>query len=230
MKTLFADFYAFLKTGKTQVSNSGFKQNAIELGKFFLLFEILVIAAIIITVTFAIIVKPPKNETLKWVTSLSPVWAFLIPNVIGPLVEEFSFRYWLKATKLTLSISSLFASYILSNDIINSSYYRIDSTFISELAISFSVAAIVYGILSVKKVLPAIQRFCVNNSHLLTWISILWFAFAHVKNFPLEGWQYLYSPLMVLPQLAMGTVLAFGRIKYGILFPIIVHILHNIML
>ncbi len=230
MKEIFTHFYQFLKTGKINRYENSFNKKATEFGKLFLLFEILFVVAIIIAISVSIIVHPPKNETQKWVKNLTPVWAFLVPVVIAPLVEEFTFRYWLKATKLTLCLSSLFVSYILTNNIINSYYYRIDETFTLEIAISFGVAALMYFALSFKKVLSSVHKFWEKNALILIWISILWFGFSHVKNFPFEGWQYLYAPIMVLPQLAMGSVLAFGRVKYGILFSILIHMIHNSIL
>ena len=231
MQKIFTDYYLFLKTGKTTRYNNELKPDQIfQFGRLFLLFEIIFFAALIVIFIFVIIVHPPKNETQKWIETLSPVWAFLITGIIGPLVEEFTYRYWLKATKLTLCLSSLFVSYILTNNIINSYYYRVDDTFTLELAISFGIAAFMYFALSFNKVLSFIQKFWEKNALILIWISILWFGFGHIKNFPLEGWQYLYAPIMVLPQLAMGTVLAFGRLKYGILFPILVHMIHNSIL
>lgn len=230
MKKLFVDFIQFLKTGKTEYCANKLSQNIFQLGKLFLLFEILFFASLLATVICAAIFDFPRNHTLKWIRSLSPLWAFLIPNIIGPLLEEFTYRFWLRATKFTLTFSSLFITYTLINNFLRSSYYSLQDTFLIEVSLSAGIAVLVFIVLSFEGVFVAVQIFWKQNARLLIYISILSFGFSHITNFPLQGWQFLYAPTMVLPQLVMGAVWAFGRVKYGILFPIVIHIIHNAIL
>lgn len=227
MKVTFKQFLSFLKTGKTESNSMFLPREFKNLGKLYLMHEMLALTAALIAATIAQQINLPRNSTLDWINSLSVPWVFLIPNIIGPAFEEFTYRLWLKASKFTISISVLFVVYLFTNKILGSTVYSFEGTFVLEVAISIGAATLTAFFLSFQGVLEKVQKFWSKNLRILVVISIIWFGLAHVGNFPLENWQYFYSSIIVLPQLVMGAVLAFGRLRYGILCSIIIHILHN---
>ena len=60
------------------------------------------------------------------------------------------------------------------------------------------------------------------------WLSATLFAFVHIPNYNLYSTKaIILSPLLVLPQLFSGMVLSYTRLKFGMVYGILLHILHN---
>lgn len=226
MKSLIIDFTGFLRTGKTSQPIKR-KKIIVDFLKVLALHEVLCLFAIVIVIGFTIFFDVPRNSAQAGLTKLTPIWAFLISSIIAPIVEEFAYRYWLKFSRLSLSVSLSVFAYFILNSVIKSSYYRIDDTLIFELLLAFGVFVSAFTLVSIQAIQNKLNNLWQNHQAILLYLSILIFGLVHASNFPLEGIQYIYIPIIVLVQLAMGTVLAYARVKYGMLLPILIHIVHN---
>jgi len=60
--------------------------------------------------------------------------------------------------------------------------------------------------------------------------SILIFGFYHITNFEITTTTLLFSPLLVSPQLSVGTFLGFIRVRFGIVWAIALHAAYNLIL
>ncbi|WP_419211395.1 CPBP family intramembrane glutamic endopeptidase [Maribacter sp. X9] len=56
------------------------------------------------------------------------------------------------------------------------------------------------------------------------------FGFVHITNFELTPQVWLLSPLLVAPQISVGFVLGFIRIKFGLLWSMVLHASYNLIL
>ncbi len=60
--------------------------------------------------------------------------------------------------------------------------------------------------------------------------STLIFGFYHITNFELSREVLLLSPILVAPQLCVGVFLAYIRVRFGLLWAILLHALYNFAL
>ncbi len=62
------------------------------------------------------------------------------------------------------------------------------------------------------------------------YISVLLFGMIHISNFEDLNGHYWAVPFMILPQLCAGTFLGFIRVKQGLIWSILLHAGHNLIL
>ena len=62
------------------------------------------------------------------------------------------------------------------------------------------------------------------------WILTLIFGFYHITNFEITKTILLLSPLLVLPQIIVGGILGYVRIRFGLLWAIGLHAAYNLIL
>lgn len=56
------------------------------------------------------------------------------------------------------------------------------------------------------------------------------FGFYHITNFEITTTILLLSPLLVAPQISVGTLLGFARIRFGLWWAIALHAAYNLVL
>jgi membrane protease YdiL (CAAX protease family) len=62
------------------------------------------------------------------------------------------------------------------------------------------------------------------------YILTLIFGVIHISNFELSPQVWLLSPILVAPQISVGFLLGFIRVKFGLLWSIIMHACYNMVL
>ncbi len=58
----------------------------------------------------------------------------------------------------------------------------------------------------------------------------LTFGFMHIVNYEISTTILLLSPILIAPQIALGLILGYTRIKLGLIYAIILHMLFNSLL
>jgi membrane protease YdiL (CAAX protease family) len=56
------------------------------------------------------------------------------------------------------------------------------------------------------------------------------FGFYHITNFEISTTILLLSPILVAPQISVGTLLGFIRVRFGLWWSILLHALYNLLL
>lgn len=56
------------------------------------------------------------------------------------------------------------------------------------------------------------------------------FGFYHLLNYEITAIVLIFSPLLVAPQLVIGAVLGFLRVRFGLLWAILLHASYNLIL
>lgn len=139
--------------------------------------------------------------------------------VIAPLLEESLFRLLLRPklkNLITYSIISIvFISYLFCTE-------KYVIAFVL-LGIQLSVLILLY-----KRVeyLRKFYRIYLRRFTYFFYFSVIMFGMVHLTNFKypeLSIWIVLFSPLLVLPQLFMGSMLGFIRMRWGFFYCILFH-------
>lgn len=144
---------------------------------------------------------------------------FLIfAGIFTPVVEELVFRYHLVGYDYRRTITSFLLAlpfFILVfnqwgiGDFINLTY-------------------VIY--LMMMSVLLYINKSTLSKPLILC--SIMFFGLSHLSNFQVDEIRenFVFIPILILPQLVLGIFLSFLRIKFGLIYAIIYHAVYNMVL
>lgn len=160
----------------------------------------------------------------------------IIILLIYPVFEEFSFRLFL--TKYNRKYSALSLSLIIGYIIYSLAHkylWYFEHSFINNIirylyVICLSIPFIfIYLILSkrVEKNVKIKTLWDANFPVIFYCIAFL-FAVLHIPFLNLDSNNYLFLPIILLPYFVYGVILGYVRIKLGILYSIILHIVLNV--
>ncbi len=148
-----------------------------------------------------------------------PEKKLFILSILAPVYEEIIFRSLLKFNKTNLI---LFTSTI--SILISLLFYRSDI----KLGIMFFTILIIFILILIIFKTSTIQKTYNNHFNYIFYSSILLFGFMHISNFSGSTMLIvLFSPLLVSPQLILGAILGYIRMKNGLAYSILFHLLIN---
>lgn len=152
--------------------------------------------------------------------SLSTIKLLLIGIIIGPIIEEILFRLLLKPISKNIVIFLCFSIGISIRTGIKGEIIY---------AFTFSLVAVLCILILVNmKYLKIVQRKFLFNFNYVFYLSCILFGLLHVGNYsPFNIKLLLVIPILVLPQFIGGTIMGYLRMKFGILYSIIFHVLMN---
>jgi membrane protease YdiL (CAAX protease family) len=93
-------------------------------------------------------------------------------------------------------------------------------------------AAVILAPLTEEVIFRGPMIFFRNKSYfkIIFWLLTLFFGFYHITNFELTSTILLLSPLLVLPQIIVGAILGFIRVRFGLPWAIGLHAAYNLIL
>ena len=140
--------------------------------------------------------------------------------LIAPIAEELIFRLILKENKKYYYISIAVATAYLIVAVILG--HQISSIL---MGIVITLESLIFIIHYYKQT----DVYSKDNYKYLYWGNILVFGLMHGNNFSfVSHWQIFLIPLLTLPQIFLGWVLSYIRVKYGIRYSIGFHFLINL--
>lgn len=146
----------------------------------------------------------------------SSVWFFAFAAVVmAPVIEELIFRLPLRASWFNL----LLPLGIVIPNFLGVPFF---APFLLLLAIVIVSLAIFKG---QSAILNQVRRFYGRYSHIIFYAIVLLFGAIHIGNYDSGVWPFL--PILVLPQVVVGTLFGFVRLRYGFIWAILLHALHN---
>jgi membrane protease YdiL (CAAX protease family) len=77
------------------------------------------------------------------------------------------------------------------------------------------------------KTASSLHSFWIKRYKYIFYFSALLFGFVHLANFPFSLTILLLSPILVAPQIFLGLIFGYLRVRYGILMGFFMHALHN---
>ncbi|TAF97299.1 MAG: CPBP family intramembrane metalloprotease [Cytophagia bacterium] len=169
---------------------------------------------------FKIDTPKPIPTSEKVIENSGFFWAFFGMIIWSPIVEEFSFRYWLCycRTKVVISLSAFTALVFVWAFHFHSYWLYIFSNLV--------IFCLLYKIFNrVKYVIP-LNTTMSNNS--LIYLSAFVFSLLHLSNYDLaiHNW-YLYVPY-IITQLFGGVFFGYLRVIRGFSYALCIHSLGNL--
>ncbi len=185
----------------------------------------LMIAALILV---GLTVGPSVDEQHQFkelLERLSPLMLFLTVAVAAPLVEEGIFRLFLRFHTLTLFASLLGAALFFIPRTSGVFLWVLSGFFV------FVFLGLVGLYTQPEQAIKTLNKFWSQYFWILFYLSVFLFGFAHLSNYSLPAWKLaLLAPILVLPQTLLGFILGYLRVRFGFLYAVLLHMIHNALL
>ncbi len=228
MITFIQSLYFFL-IGKTQFVNSYNKnsRNDTLFLTLILCFVLNLIILIIFKYTDQLFGLPPHNSYFfvknnKWYTIV------ILTLILGPVIEEITFRLFLKYSNLNLSISIGGFCYFLISLITKTKFYSLESSTLMKVVTSIIISFLIYILIEKKNKDFLLRAFWKRNQLKIIYFSIFIFGLIHLYNIKnLDTKTMLLFPILISPQLIIGLLSSYLRLNCGFYYAIIFHSLVN---
>lgn len=173
----------------------------------------------------------PKNLTSTSMSErFSPLLLLAIGGIVLPVFEEITFRLSLKFNPIYLSLTSgAFTYYVLTKAVFKSRLSLVDDTFWYRILAAIIIVSITYVVGSRKNIRSTLQQCWEKHFRLIYYLSCISFAWLHIFNFELNLMNFLWLPLLTLPQLFSATIAGYTRVVFGFQYPLLVHMSTNIL-
>lgn len=86
------------------------------------------------------------------------------------------------------------------------------------------------GIYTKDRLYPVLENYWDKYFNYVVYFSAILFALVHIFNYEITRNVILLTPLLVLPQFVIGLMLAYFRVKFGLVWSVYFHALHNLVL
>lgn len=178
--------------------------------------------------------------------NMSLPFVFLMAVIVAPVLEELIFRFHLRYKPLMVLFilcSIVYMIYLMPGDISSDSKLtegllglrnehassELINFFITSKLVKVILTALVVFVLYllVKRFRQSIDSFLDNFFGIPFYLTVAIFAFVHIYNFELPSHMWFYGPLMVMPQVVIGLLLGYVRVRNGICHSILVHAMNN---
>ncbi len=164
-----------------------------------------------------------KNHTVIVAMEKSnPIIVIMLMVLMIPFVEELTFRLFLKfkpqyfCLSVFLLVQSFGGLFLGSKE--NFGFIILGVPFL------LGLTAFILSMSNKEEY----SKFWEKNIRYILYFSIISFGIIHVSNFKETTSPILLMiPIIIFPQLLMGTILGFLRIKYGFIYSFIYHALNN---
>ena len=189
--------------------------NKMNLGNFFLMLFIYFVSTIPLGVIGLITLKLTGFSRLP--LDLTLYKKILLGIIFAPIYEEVLMRLLLVFSRKNLVILiSCCAAFLI--------YFCIKS---SPKMLIFSFLLIITSIVY----LYHHQCFSFINNHysIFFYLSAILFGLLHIFNFVgINGYNLIFTPLLVLPQIFLGLILVYIRVNYGFKYVVLLHAIVNL--
>lgn len=224
MRYLISDLLCLLNSGRLRATRR-FSVNQSIRGTLYAFVVSYILNIMLVSIVWAVTnyfnILIPENITIRGVLDKSTLDMIVTVVIIAPILEEFIFRINLRHSILNLSLFLAAITYLLTgviSDYVISIWIR--------LIMSFFLWIIYYE-LFVELFDRNIQTSWNRYSLIFFYVSLFSFGFSHIFNYQLSCKLLIYLPIITLPQTISGITLAYIRIKYGILYSILLHSTSN---
>lgn len=215
----FLFFFKYVKLNEKLVKNNLFSIiNLITINTIIVVFSSFFMLTVfsIVEILANINLRASTRETV--LNSYTKYEFLAIGVLLGPILEELCFRYPLKISKISLStFLALFLGVFLSKWL----FPKWPIMFRIELS---SVFLIFFYLFIRESFLSKI------NSKYWYYLCSFLFGIIHLRNQKyIEWYEIILSPIITVPQIAMGFFLGYVRIRFNLMYSIIVHIANNLL-
>jgi hypothetical protein len=226
MRYIISEMFTFIPTSIVHYKH-------LSLSKFTSILFLSILSSIVLTIIVWCLFKltnmsMPINLGQSNLRASGSLRHFIVVCILAPLFEECGHRLWLRYSALNLSISIPVILYFLFNNILHQPSYSIESKYLYKFFILIIFGFFLYKILSSKyKINLYLKNTWDRNPKYIFWISVLSFSLWHIVNFKVNYMIILLAPILTLPQMFIGIILYNVRLKYGFIYGILIHAMHN---
>ncbi len=163
-----------------------------------------------------------NHQMQEMIESYSPILIFAFVALLAPLLEETIFRLFLRFHTLNLLFSLLFAAFFFVPRASGWVFWLALGVFL------FVFLGLLMLYLNAKDAVKDLEIFWERNFSTLYYLSVFSFGLIHILNYSLPFWKALVlAPVLVLPQILLGFILGYLRMRYHFGFALALHAIHN---
>ena len=180
---------------------------------------------------FFVVFPLRKYFGASFVGQSAPRWTLIL---LISTIEELIFRLPLRYTAVNLTISALlfalFATLTLLSRFGNFGLATFTERWLWSAVVAIVIASIAFVLLRAERVKRITNRIWLHHFGAVLYFSCVAFGLVHVYNFTSITIANLFlAPLLVLPQIISGFIFAFGRMRLGMIWCIVLHTAHNVL-
>jgi len=142
---------------------------------------------------------------------------------LNAIYEELAFRLFLKFSPVKLSISISLLVYFLLSKFLQFEIYSLNVYVYGSIILFFMFTLF----LNIKSIIEYTRNIIIKYFKHFFYISIILFAILHIVQFEITFRSIFFIPIIILPQLIAGVFFGFVRMKYGIMWSIVLHVVNN---
>lgn len=194
------------------------------------LFVIKVVFSITVASLLQFIYEPENLTSVSMSERFGPLLLLLVGGFILPIFEEITFRLSIKFNPIYFALTSgTFTYYIITKAFFKSRLSLIDDTFWYRVIPAIIIISISYFLVSRVNMKQILQRFWKKHFRIIYYFSCVSFAWLHIFNFELNLINFLWLPILTLPQLFSASIAGYTRTAFGFQYPLILHMSTNIL-
>lgn len=181
---------------------------------------------LVLGISLVLAVMPLSATLVQLAPSVQSVlvfnaWFVFAAIVLAPLIEELLFRAGLRNVAYTLFIGPCLIVLI-----------RFQVSLVAGMFIAVTALIALADYLRRKRhrrpgLVVRRGRAFVRLYPVIFWMYGMAFALIHIANFQSSGWETMLLPLLVLPQLFLGLLLSYIRLRQGLVYSMLLHALSN---
>ena len=233
MKMIIAELRYLLVKGKLVKNRYSLRERFTGFLRIYFLTIFLGITGVGVSFAFFSFIKMERPVNLFWrsLENQTLFYQFVSLCLLAPIIEEMLFRACLRYSKLNFAVTAGFCFYIFPGILIKGrGIFGEDNPLSLRIALMLIVVAAVYSILQSKPVFDNhLTKFWSSHFKLIFYLSVLSFGLIHVTNFEINPATFIVAPMLTLPQIAGGFMFGYIRLKYGILYAVLLHAANNFM-
>jgi hypothetical protein len=157
--------------------------------------------------------------------SYSFALVFLLAAIVMPALEEFAFRLWLVFNPLYFLISLWLVAMFLHSTLI-----QVGGTYLGYGILALATLLTIWLLAFKEPAQRALQTLYLQQYGWVFYGATALFALLHLINFSPDLQILMLAPILVLPQLLLGFVLGYIRIRLGMTWAIALHGLYNALI
>ena len=160
-----------------------------------------------------------------------------ISVMLFAIMEELTHRLPLRYSAINLTISAfLFTLFSVNRLLLGFASFGLATTterWVWRAVFAIFVASVVFVLLRIEPVKQLVRSIWSDHFRFVLYASCFGFGLIHLLNVrftSLTVETLFLAPLLVLPQVISGFILAFARMRLGMIWCIVLHVAHNLLL
>ena len=184
-----------------------------------------------VLVGFFVVIPLRRYFGASFLGEPAPRWTLII---LLSIIEELIFRLPLRYTAINLNIAALLFALFATRSLLFRlgifGFATFTERWLWSAVLALLIGSVVFVLLRTQPVKRIISRIWLHHFRAVLYFSCVAFGLGHVYNFTsITVVSLLLAPLLVLPQIISGFILAFARVRLGMIWCIVLHIAHNVL-